>query len=282
MQMNELYRQKEAFLKYLDTIRGYSPLTIRSYNDAIDEMLTFAEMDASSDLLSINLMPLRLKIASLKAKSIAAKLSAIRSFVKYLRSQGKTVELRGDESIKIPKTLPKPITHEQVLHALQYAEPQAALAITLLYTMGLRISELTHLRLSDISEGWSRVHGKGSKERDIPMMDNIRTMVQEYQKINPSREYVFELKGEKLSENSLRYTIIKAFAKVGLKVTPHQLRHTYATELLNNGARIADVSELLGHASMATTQIYTKLGNALKMEHYLQSHPLCQTHEDSK
>ena len=282
MQMNELYRLKEAFLKFLDTIRGYSSLTIRSYNDAIDEMLTFAEIDVQGDTLSINLMPLRLKIAPLKAKTIAAKLSAIRSFVKYLRSQGKTVELRGDESIKIPKTLPKPITHEQVLHALQYAEPQAALAITLLYTMGLRISELTHLRLSDISEGWSRVHGKGSKERDIPMMDNIRTMVQEYQKINPSREYVFELKGEKLSENSLRYTIIKAFAKVGLKVTPHQLRHTYATELLNNGARIADVSELLGHASMATTQIYTKLGNALKMEHYLQSHPLCQTHEDSK
>jgi len=282
MQMNELYREKEAFLKYLDAIRGYSPLTIRSYNDAIDEMLTYAEMDISADLLSINLMPLRLKISSLKAKSIAAKLSAIRSFVKYLRSQGKIVELRGDESIKIPKTLPKPITHEQVLHALEYAQPQAALAITLLYTMGLRISELTHLRLSDITDGWSRIYGKGSKERDIPMMDNIRIMVQEYQNINPSREYVFELKGEKLSENSLRYTIIKAFAKVGLKVTPHQLRHTYATVLLNNGARIADVSELLGHASMATTQIYTKLGNALKMEHYLQSHPLCQTHEDSK
>lgn len=282
MQMNELYRQKESFLKYLDTIRGYSPLTIRSYNDAIDEMLTFAEIEANADTLSINLMPLRLKISSLKAKTIAAKLSAIRSFVKYLRAQGKTVELRGDESIKIPKTLPKPISHEQVLHALQHAEPHAALAITLLYTMGLRISELTHLRLSDITEGWSRIYGKGSKERDIPMMENISAMVREYQRLSPSKEYVFELKGEKLSENSLRYTIIKAFAKVGLKVTPHQLRHTYATELLNNGARIADVSELLGHASMATTQIYTKLGNALKMEHYLQSHPLCQTHEDSK
>jgi integrase/recombinase XerC len=282
MQMNELYREKESFLKYLDTLRGYSPLTIRSYNDAIDEMLSFAEIEANNDTLSINLMPLRLKISSLKAKTIAAKLSAIRSFVKYLRTQGKTVELRGDESIKIPKTLPKPISHEQVLHALEHADPHAALAITLLYTMGLRISELTHLRLADITEGWSRINGKGSKERDIPMMENISAMLREYQRLSPSREYVFELKGEKLSENSLRYTIIKAFAKVGLKVTPHQLRHTYATELLNNGARIADVSELLGHASMATTQIYTKLGNALKMEHYLQSHPLCQTHEDSK
>lgn len=280
--MNELYREKEEFLKYLDSIRGYSPLTIRSYHDSIDEMIAFAEIDAQEDTLSINLMPLRLKISPLKAKTIAAKLSAIRSFVKYLRSQGRAVELRGDESIKIPKTLPKPISHEQILHALEHAQPQEKLAIMLLYTMGLRISELTRLRLTDITEGWSRVYGKGSKERDIPMIESINAMVQEYQRTNPSSEYVFEHKGEKLSENSLRYTIIKAFAKVGLKVTPHQLRHTYATELLNNGARIADVSELLGHASMATTQIYTKLGNALKMEHYLQSHPLCQTHEDSK
>lgn len=280
--MNELFSAKEAFLKYLDAIAGYSPLTIRSYHDAIDEMLHLAEIDTISDELSINLMPLRLKIAHLKAKTIAAKLSAIRSFVKYLRTEGKKVVLSGDESIKIPKTLPKPITNEQINHALQYAEPLAALAITLLYTMGLRISELSHLRISDIDNGWSRICGKGSKERDIPMLESISMMIQNYLRNNPSREYVFEYKGEKLSENSLRYTIIKAFAKVGLKVTPHQLRHTYATELLNNGARIADVSELLGHASMATTQIYTKLGNALKMDHYLQSHPLCQTHEDSK
>lgn len=280
--MNELYHSKEEFLKYLDSIRGYSPLTVRSYHDAIDEMIKYAEITENEGELSINLMPLRLKIAHLKAKTIAAKLSALRSFVKYLRDNGKKVELRGDESVKIPKTLPKPLTHDQIAHALQHAEPKEALAITLLYTMGLRISELTHLRLSDIENNWSRVHGKGSKERDIPMIESIGEMVRTYQKHNPSREYVFEDKGEKLSENSLRYTIIKAFAKVGLKVTPHQLRHTYATELLNNGARIADVSELLGHASMATTQIYTKLGNALKMEHYLQSHPLCQTREDSK
>ena len=277
-----LQRDKEEFLKYLDSIRGYSPLTIRSYHDAIDEMIKSAEMTESEGELSINLMPLRLKIASLKAKSIAAKLSAIRSFIKYLRDNGIRVELRGDESVKVPKTLPKPLTHEQITHALQHADPKAALAITLLYSMGLRISELTHLRLSDMEIGWSRIQGKGSKERDIPMLESIRMMVHEYQRTNPSVEYVFECKGEKLSENSLRYTIIKAFAKVGLKVTPHQLRHTYATELLNNGARIADVSELLGHACMATTQIYTKLGNALKMEHYLRSHPLCQTHEDSK
>jgi integrase/recombinase XerC len=281
--MNELLHcEKEDFLKYLDGIRGYSPLTIRSYHDAINEMINGSEITESEGEISVNLMPLRLKIAHLKAKSISVKLSAIRSFIKYLRDNGKRIDLRGDESIKIPKTLPKPLTNEQINHALQHAKPKAALAISLLYSMGLRISELTHLRLSDMEDNWSRVHGKGSKERDIPMMENITKMVRDYQQHNPSQEYVFEDKGEKLSENSLRYIIIKAFAKVGLKVTPHQLRHTYATELLNNGARISDVSELLGHASMATTQIYTKLGNALKMDHYLRSHPLCQTNEDSK
>lgn len=280
--MNSLYRSKEDFLKYLEAIRGYSPLTIQSYNDSIDGMLQYAEISEEAGEIAINLMPLRLKIASLNAKSIACKLSAIRSFTKFLRSEGKKIELRSDESVKVPKSLPKPISPEHILHALHSAEPVAKLAITLLYTLGLRISELSHLRLSDIDSGWSRVRGKGDKERDIPMIEEISVMVQEYQALYPSKVYVFESLGEKLSENSLRYIITKAFAKVGLKVTPHQLRHTYATELLNNGARIADVSELLGHASMATTQIYTKLGNALKMDHYRQSHPLCQDHEDSQ
>lgn len=279
--MNELHRAKEDFLKYLDAIRGYSPLTIQSYHDSIDGMLRLADIEENGKNIFINLMPYRLKIASLNAKSIAAKLSAIRSFVKYLRKQGKIVELSGDESVKIPKTLPKPISHEHVLQALHHADPTVKVAITLLYTMGLRISELSHMRISDMGDGWSRIHGKGSKERDIPMIESIQFLLKEYLSQYPSKEFVFEIEGEKLSENSLRYMITKTFAKIGVKVTPHQLRHSYATELLNNGARIADVSELLGHASMATTQIYTKLGNALKMEHYKHAHPLCQLHEDS-
>ena len=87
--------------------------------------------------------------------------------------------------------------------------------------------------------------------------------------------HYFEKDGEKLSENSLRYIVTKVFRKVGIKVTPHQLRHSYATSLLNGGAPIVDVSELLGHSSMATTQIYTKLGSALKQQNYNKAHPLC-------
>ena len=276
--MTDLIRSKEEFLKYLDGIKGYSPLTILSYDESIDEMIRYAEIDL--EMRVINLMPLRLRIASHRPKTIARKLSAIRSFVKYLEMNAETIELRSDESIKIPKTLPKPISHEHIVHALTHADPTSALAITLLYTLGLRISELTHLRIENISPQWCRVRGKGSKERDVPMMEQVYAMICHYHTAHPVCEFVFEEKGKKLSENSLRYIITKAFEKGGVKVTPHQLRHAYATELLNNHARIADVSELLGHASMATTQIYTKLGNALKMDYYLKSHQSCS--EDTK
>ena len=100
--------------------------------------------------------------------------------------------------------------------------------------------------------------------------------------INDSLDYfsssmeipIFELNDKRLSENSLRYTVNKVFKRVGLKVSPHQLRHSYATELLNNSASISDVSELLGHSSMSTTQIYTKLGSVLKQQNYNKAHQL--------
>jgi integrase/recombinase XerC len=276
-----LHQDKEAFLKYLDGIRGYSILTIQSYNDAINQMLQRAEIHEEEGLIKINLTPLRLHIAPLKAKTISAKLSAIRSFAKYLHSLGKKIELRGDESIKVPKTLPKPISHEHIMSALEHTGTFEKLIILMLYTMGLRISELSNLKIMDIGEQWCRVLGKGKKERDVPVLPDVYALFKQVQASNSTQVYVFEQRGEKLSENSLRYTLTKAFAGVGLRVTPHQLRHAYATELLNNGARIADVSELLGHESMATTQIYTKLGNALKMENYLHSHPLCSKPEDS-
>jgi len=276
-----LHQEKEAFLKYLDGIRGYSPLTILSYNDSINQMLELANIHEEEGVIQINLTPLRLHIAPLKAKTISAKLSAIRSFVKYLDSEGKVIELRGNESVKVPKTLPKPISHEHIMSALEHASSFEKLIILMLYSMGLRISELSNLKIANIGEEWCRVLGKGRKERDIPMLRDVYVLFREAQALVPSKEYVFEERGEKLSENSLRYSLTKAFAGVGLRATPHQLRHAYATELLNNGARIADVSELLGHESMATTQIYTQLGNALKMENYLHSHPLCNKAEDS-
>lgn len=280
--MIDFYRYKEEFLKHCEAFKGYSPLTIFSYNASIDEMLNSADIEITDAEINIDLMPFRIKIAVNKPKTIARKLSAIRSFIKYLRLEGMLIHLRADESIKVPKSLPKPVSHEHILSALAHAPAMERLAILLLYTMGLRVSELSNLRTDNIGSQWCRVQGKGSKERDIPVLAHVWEAVCDYKAKSLCGEFLFESNTEKLSENSLRYSITKVFREVGFHVTPHQLRHAYATELLNNNARIADVSELLGHASMATTQIYTKLGNALKMDHYLKSHPLCQKTEESE
>jgi integrase/recombinase XerC len=182
---------------------------------------------------------------------------------------------KADESVKVAKTLPKPISHKHIVEALELAEFYERFVVTMLYSLGLRISELASLKLSDISDEWVRILGKGNKHRDVPLLQTTRALIDEYLSNNCPKIFLFEANDERLSENSLRYTVNKVFKKVGLKVTPHQLRHSYATALLNGSAPIADVSELLGHSSMATTQIYTKLGSALKQQNYNKAHPLC-------
>lgn len=271
-----LHHYKLDFLDYLGQIRGYSDLTLKSYDEALDEALDLMEVEANEDTLQFNLMPFRLHVAAQKPTTISRKLSAVRSFSAYLRMQGIKVELLADESIKVPKTLPKPIAHEHIEEALEYASLRESVAVIMLYTLGLRISELAHLKCEDISDGWVRIRGKGNKEREVPLIDTTRALLHAYFHEEQPETFLFEKNGDRLSENSLRYMITKLFKNVGIRVTPHQLRHSYATALLNNNARIADVSELLGHASMATTQIYTKLGSALKLDNYLKSHPLCK------
>jgi len=272
-------RYRVEFLEYLQNYRGYSDLTIKSYSETIKEALTFIEITQEDGKELFNLMPYRIHISKLNPKTISKKLSAIRSFVEYLNDSGKKITLKADESIKVAKTLPKPIAHKHIVEALQKAELQERVVVVMLYTLGLRISELSNLKLSDIEDGWIRVIGKGNKQRDVPLLQSTQALIDEYLSTFMIKKFLFEKDGERLSENSLRYIVTKVFKKVSLKVTPHQLRHSYASSLLNSGAPIADVSELLGHSSMATTQIYTKLGSALKQQNYNKSHPLCGVDE---
>ena len=276
-----LLQYKKSFLIYLEKVRGYSDLTLKTYDEALSEAISIIEIEEKEKTTLFNLMPYRLKIAGLKQKTIAKKLSAVRSFTEYLNTQDEHIILKADDSIKVPKTLPKPIPHEHIMEALNKAEPQARLVVTMLYTLGLRISELSGLKLEDIGEEWIRVVGKGNKQRDIPLIETTAKLLRAYVAESCPKKYLFEKNSQKLSENSLRYIITKAFKRVALSVTPHQLRHSYATVLLNNNARIVDVSELLGHSSMATTQIYTKLGSALKMQNYNKAHPLCKEIDDT-
>lgn len=263
---------KLSFLDYLTEIRGYSELTVKTYDEAIEEAFLYVRQEEGI----INLNPYRMHIASLKSKTIAKKLSAIRSFVKFMQDRGEKITLKGDAPIKVAKTLPKPVAYEHIKEALEKANQEEALIVICLYTLGLRISELANLKLSDINPEWVRVMGKGKKQRELPLLDVTRQKIEGYVADCTPRVYLFEKNGAKLSENSLRYKLTSLFKKIGLHVTPHMLRHSYATHLLNNSARIADVSELLGHASMATTQIYTKLSSQLKMQNYKSAHPLAQ------
>jgi integrase/recombinase XerC len=271
--------ERKAFLKYLEEIRGYSDLTIKSYDESIREAFLDVEITQESKHILFNLMPYRIKISSLNPKTISKKLSAIRSFAGYLNDSGIAVILKADDSIKVAKTLPKPISHEHIIEALSHGEVEERLVVTLLYTLGLRISELASLKIDDISDEWVRVIGKGNKQRDVPLLLHSKKLLDEYLSKSSQKKFVFEKNDEKLSENSLRYIVIKVFRRVGLKVSPHQLRHSFASQLLNGSAPIADVSELLGHSSMATTQIYTKLGSALKQQNYNMAHPLCGVKE---
>ncbi len=269
-----IHKKIEDFLLYLEELRGYSLATITTYETALKEAMLYIELTDEEDVVYFNLMPYRLHIKDLNPKTISKKLSAIRSFVEYLNSDGMRVMLSSDESIKVATTLPKPIAHKYIMEALELADEREKLIVILLYTLGLRISELQMLELKDISDEWVRVMGKGSKQRDIPLIASTKKLIESYLHENSPKIYLLEDNDELLSQNALRYTITKVFKRVSLKVTPHQLRHSFATELLNSNAPIADVSELLGHASMATTQIYTKLGSALKLKNYNKAHPL--------
>lgn len=268
---------KQNYIHYLGEIRGYSDATLLTYDNALNLMLELLEIYDEDKKTFLNLMPVRLAIVSQKPKTIAKKLSIMRSFVNYMQDEGEVVVLLNATAVKVPKTLPKPIAHEHIIEALEHADLEQKLIVTMLYTLGLRISELTNLKLENITHNWVRVLGKGSKERDIPLLKVTEELITQYKKEFAPKLFLFEKNGEKLSENILRYKLHKLFKGIGLKVTPHQLRHSYATSLLNHDARIADVSELLGHKHMSTTQIYTKLSSNLKKSNYTQAHPLCSS-----
>ncbi len=270
-----LNKKRREFLEFLDEIRGYSDLTLKSYDETIVEALQHIEIYKENNIIIFNLMPYRIKISTLNPKTITKKLSAIRGFSTFLNDDGIKNILKSDDSVKVAKTLPKPISHKNIIEALKHASTDERLVVTLFYTLGLRISELLNLKIEDISDKWIRVLGKGNKQRDVPIIKSTKELLDEYLSTHSVKKYLFEKNDEKLSENILRYIVTKVFKRINLKVTPHQLRHSYATSLLNGTAPIADVSELLGHSSMATTQIYTKLGSALKEQNYNKAHPLC-------
>ena len=272
---SKLQDASEEFLNYLFDVRGYSETSIVTYEIALRQMLEESHVHEDDGLTVLDITPFRFKIVKNHKKTIVKKLSAIHSFVKYLEEQCRmSIKLIGDESIKVPKSLPKPIEETYIYEVLSKANLEEKLLISMLYGLGLRISELSMLKLEDIKDGWIQIHGKGNKVRELPLLDRLQDLIAFYVKRRSPKKYLFEKGNSPMNSAQLRYILTKLFKAQGLKVTPHQLRHSFATHLLNNGARISDVSELLGHETMATTQVYTKLGSVKKMQEYMKAHPL--------
>ncbi len=267
----------EDFLDYLFEVRGYAETSIVTYEVALRQMRELSNIYEEDGVTILDITPFRFAIVKNHKKTIAKKLSAIHSFVKYLEDQcNLTVRLIADESIKVPQSLPKPIEEQHITAVLEEANLQEKLLISMLYGLGLRISELSTLKLEMIKEHWVQVEGKGSKVRELPLLKRLHILITQYKQAYQPKTYLFEKGNAPMNSAQLRYLLTKLFNAQGFKVTPHQLRHSFATHLLNNGARISDISELLGHATMATTQVYTKLGSVKKMQEYMKAHPLAR------
>jgi integrase/recombinase XerC len=268
--------QIELYLNFLQDVRKYSPLTIKTYRLNLFEAIKFVSIEKDDERYEIDLLPYRMQLVGKNRKTIYKKVSIFRSFINHLRDAKLNIFLKNDENIKISKTLPKPIAFKYIKEALEICDSDDRLLLLLFYSLGVRVSELTNLKIKNIKNGWVKIYAKGGKIRQIPLLDEVVVELEEFLSKYQPEVYIFENNRVRLTENQLRYKLAKVFKSIGIKATPHQLRHSYATDLLNSGARITDVSELLGHASLETTQIYTKLSSSLKMKNYQKAHPMCR------
>jgi len=277
MPLSDYDQLLKEYLDYLKEIRGYSTHTITTYAIPLAQLKDHYRQYRHDAVECFDIKAFRMHIANQNPKTISKKLSAIRGFIEYLGThKDMDLKLVGDHPIKVPQTLPKPINTEYIDEVLAIATLQERVLIYLMYGVGLRISEVASIKLEDISKEWIRIMGKGSKERQLPLLPIVAQSIEEYRAYARPMKYLFEKKSKPMSVDQIRYRINKLFKAQGIKLTPHQLRHTFATELLNDNARMSDISKLLGHTTMHSTQVYTKLASSKKLNDYMRSHPLAK------
>ncbi len=273
----------QQFLDYLSFQKRYSPHTIISYQNDLTAFFDFLVTQfGESELEAIKSTYVRSWLASLKeqgmeSKSINRKISSLKSFFKYqLRQQTLAVSpMTGIISPKVGKRLPQYVDKKDITTLLQHVEfPDTwagrtdELIVHLFYNTGMRQAELCGLKETDISKsnGTIKVLGKGNKERIIPVSNQLVHMMQDYMAEKRKQHEVFEshillvtAAGKKLYPRYVYNTVNRYLGMVTTidKKSPHVLRHSFATHLMNNGADLNAVKELLGHSSLAATQVYT-------------------------
>ena len=286
----------DAFLEHLSVERSLSPHTIRAYSTDIARYVEWAERQGY-DPLDITHRQLRGYLAELDAakysrRTIARRLSSVRSLFAfavqhgYAHSDPASVLATPKRARQLPKTVPTDVI-ERLLEAPDGSTPTGLrdqAVLELLYATGMRVGELSGLDLDDVDlrASTARVMGKGSKQRILPMhymaVKRIRAYLDEARPSlskKPNDALFLSSRGNRFSADAIRRMLNGYLTQIGesLDISPHSLRHTFATQLLDAGADLRSVQELLGHVALSTTQIYTHVGKRRLKRVHRDSHP---------
>ena len=290
---------KEAFREYLQLEKNYSPHTVLAYWNDIVSFESFNSLHFDQhDIDQANYSQIRSWIVSLvdahvSNVSVNRKMASLKAYYKFLlkTKQIEASPLLKHKSLKTPKKIQIPFSEKEVDAVLLFMQNPVGfevvrdkLIVDLLYTTGMRRTELIHLKLANVNFGAStiKVLGKRNKERIIPILPVINCQFEGYLKERNELENIIDeeyfflsKKGVKINESFVYRLINSYFSTVSEKVkkSPHILRHTFATHLLNNGADLNSVKELLGHSSLASTQVYTHNSLTELKKVYKQAHP---------
>jgi integrase/recombinase XerC len=285
------------FIEYLSFEKKYSPHTTRAYQDDLNSFQVFCNITfEDQQLIDVNYSQIRSWIVemvnqNISNRSINRKISSLKTFYKFLvkTKQIKVSPLLGHKALKVSKRVQVPFSEKEINEVINNLEVnddfdsiRNKLIVELLYSTGMRRSELIEIKINDInfSNSTLKVLGKRNKERYIPLLNSVqqtlRKFIDKRKELTSNSECLFiTKKGNKIYPNLVYRIINEYFSSVSSKVkkSPHVIRHSFATHLLNEGADLNSVKELLGHSSLASTQIYTHSSlNELKKV-YNQAHP---------
>jgi integrase/recombinase XerC len=288
-------KRVEDFLSFLTTEKGASVHTTKNYGIDLRE---FAKFLAGKELSGLTYLDIRSFLAFLKTReysksSISRKLACLRSFFKYLVRENILTQnpAAGIATPKKEKRLPSFMNPDEITKLLEapaknsWEEKRDKAILEMLYSSGLRVSELAGLNHDDLDffQGLVRVRGKGKKERIVPVGQAALNSLRAYCDMKAPRENANAIKkplfisriGSRLTDRSVRRMILKYVKRTGLgkEISPHTFRHSFATHMLDRGADLRSVQELLGHANLSTTQIYTHVTTQRLKDAYVAAHP---------
>ena len=282
------------FLDYLKTEKRYSEHTLKSYHKDLVQFLEFSLIETKDDLIEVRPINIRGWIVDLmendfSARTVNRKLSTLRTFFKYLLKEGilQSSPIKTVNGPRISKPLPSFAKTEELdslkidgLFQKDFSGIRDRLMFEILYQTGIRSSELIGLTVDRVKQDQIKVIGKRKKERIIPITPELNNLIQEYKKLrtkfNTETNNFFVLDNGKKLYPKFVYRKINNYLSIATdleKRSPHVLRHTFATHMLNNGAGLEILKDLLGHANLSATQVYTHNSFAQLNTIYSQSHP---------